>query len=248
MVLSMPARLLAGAASILLILGGTASAPASAADPMVGAPEVGDCYDLTLKQAYVESTGKPTVSCGAKHTILVGGVGSIPEGVGWEDQKGLFKAAEKICDPFWNRQLGRSHVVQYKTLLTAFWLMPTPGQRKQGARWISCLVGMQAGDRLLALPKGDLPRVTKRPAESIARCGNRAGEFVPCAAPHVVRVVHTFATTAKGGEKARQATLERAAGRVCPGKVPGRRFSWSAKPRTSTSTSYAVACYATTTR
>jgi hypothetical protein len=245
---SLPARLIGLAATVLLALGGLTTVPAQAADPMTGAPAVGSCYDLTLKQAYVESSGKPAVSCGAKHTVVVGAVGAIPAGVGWKDEKRLFEAAEKTCKPFWNRQLGRSHVARYQTLLTAFWLMPTPAQRSEGARWISCLVGLQAGDRLVALPKGDLPRVTKSPADSIARCLTKKLQFTPCSAAHAWRATHVFGVTARGSVKARGATLERAAKRVCARKVASRRFTFSARPRTTTSSSYAVACYSETSR
>lgn len=243
-------RALLAVAALVLAAGGVVGgpSPATAADPMRGAPEVGACYDLTLKQVWAESTGKPTIDCSRKHTVLVGAVGTIPDGVRWKDVEMTYEAVEGICGPFWNRQLGRSHPVRYATLLAPFWLMPTPAQREQGARWVSCLVAMRAGDRLVAMPKGELPRVTREPASSIARCLDRKLAYVPCSEPHIARATHTFAVRATGGDRARQATVERAAKRVCSRRVTSRRYTWSAERRSSTKPWYAVACYSVTTR
>lgn len=69
-------------------------------DPMIGAPEVGDCYALTAEQANSDSMTRPPVDCGRTHTLLLGAVGEVPATFDWEDSGDRFTWSNKICNPF----------------------------------------------------------------------------------------------------------------------------------------------------
>lgn len=238
----LPARLLGVAVTALLVLGGAAAAPAAAAEPLSGAPRVGACYDLTLKQAFTESTGEATVACSTKHTLLVGAVGEVPASVGWDDDEAVADAASTICSPFWRKFYDNRSPLRYLSLHQAIWLIPTPAQRAAGARWISCSIGLSDGAKLLPLGKGAPAKATATPADSVARCvAGKKRQTVVCSKPHQWRATQAFSFKASGGEKAVSAAAAKAAARRCGPrmKAPGWLWTWRTLPIKNT---YAVIC------
>ena len=227
------------------------STPATAgtarlADPMVGAPAVDDCYALTYKQGFKHAISEKTVDCGRTHTMRVVAVGQLPTSVDWEDSKAVHKVVTKTCDPAWQKITGKQPTVTYRTLWSSWWFAPTEAQIDDGARWFSCEVALNLGERLIPLPKGKLPKATKNPADSIARCATKRYTTVPCSKPHAWRTVFTFTTKGQGkGDRLTQ-SLRRAAIRRCGPAVPGDNFLWSA--RHLESRTYVIACLQETKR
>lgn len=229
------------------LLVGTTTASADESDPMLGAPAVGGCYNLSLKEAYQPSTSKATVDCAKKHTLLVGAVDEIPASVDWKDDEALWKHAQRICNPFWNKQMTTSYVTRYYTLLQPIWLMPTKAQQADGARWISCMAGVSTGTAFVPTTTATLPKASKKPADAIARCADKKYRTVPCSKQHSWRASFVFTAKAKGNDKAVHAAIERAAVRRCPSKVASKRWLYSYRSA-ATKTSYVVACLAETTK
>jgi hypothetical protein len=243
-------RLLGLAAVLALVaalLGvGAASADETTPDPMVGAPAVGGCYDLTLKQAGTDSTGEATVDCGSRHTLLVGAVGELPESFDWDDSKSRYEYSHKICDPFWEKYYSISDPHSYLSLLYGVWFTPTKAQRDAGARWISCSIGVAVERSFLPLPKGGPAKMTKKPAASIARCADKRYRVTPCSKKHAWRATYAFGVNAKGSDKAVDAKVRRAARHTCPRKVSSE--AWLLSYRAIGKNRYAAACYAQTKR
>lgn len=253
---SAAARLLGLGLSTLLVVAGllVSSTPATAdgarlVDPMAGAPAVGDCYDVSYKQGYEHSIAEKTVDCDRAHTMRVVAVGQLPDSVSWTDTEAVYKAVRKTCDPAWLKITGKEPVT-YLTLWSSWWFAPTEAQQDSGARWFSCEVALAAGEKLVDLPRGTLPRAKKKAADSVARCVSRSNTYVACSSPHVYRAAHAFITTAKGSDKAKAKAVAKAAGRTCPRKVARWTGVYSGKPvsQEKNEKKVVVACYKKTTR
>lgn len=223
-----------------LVGGGPAYAGTAAEDdPMLGAPAVGECYDLTAKQAWKPSTTEKTVDCSEKHTLLIGAVGEIPQPA-WDDDDARFRAVKKICDPFWDKYYTLEDPRSYMTLLQGILLYPTEAQQDAGARWVSCEIGVLAGDTLLPLTRSGPPKATRKPADSIARCADANNQWIPCSKRHAWRSTYAFGVKAKGSDTKVRVTLEKAAGRRCGPRTSGETFLWGARPIGGNS--YAIVC------
>jgi hypothetical protein len=239
----------AAAAVVLLVSGlfaGAATAGESETDPMLGAPAVGDCYDLTYKQASEESTREATVDCSRKHTLLVGAVGQVPESFDWEDSADNYKYSHKICDPFWKKYYDLTEPRSYLTLLRGNWFTPTEAQRDNGARWISCEIGLDTDGKLLPLPAGGPATMTRKPVDSIARCADARYRVTPCSKAHAWRATYAFGVKAKGSDKAVGAKLEKAAKRTCSRHASSA--TWLRSIRYIGNSRYAIACFSKTKR
>lgn len=232
-----------------LFVGGTPATAAGArlADPMAGAPAIGDCYDVTLKQAYEQAIGEATVPCSRKHTMRVVDVAQLPATVDMNDARALSAAGTKACAPSARAYLGKNPSRSYLTLLSSWFFAPTKAQTDAGARWVSCEIALSDSTKLLPLPKGPVPKATaKRPADAIARCVSRKNSYVPCASAHVLRATYAFTTQATGGEKAKAKAVAKAADRTCARKVKRWTGVYSGTPVSSTKA--VVACYTKTAR
>lgn len=248
------ARLFGLGLSALLVLAGlfVGSTPATAdgarlADPMAGAPAVGDCYDLTFEQGYEHTISESTVPCTRKHTMRVVQVAQLPASVDMTDADAVSAAGPRACETSTRAYFGKDPRRSYLTLLSAWFFAPSEAQIDAGARWVSCEIAITASSKLLPLPKGAVPKATaKKPANSIARCVSRKNTYVPCASAHVLRATYAFTTTAKGNDKAKATAIAKAANRTCPRKVKRWPSVYSGLPLTKTKA--VVACYTKTTR
>jgi hypothetical protein len=248
-------RILGLAAVLALISGllavGTATAGEAVPDPMLGAPAVGACYDLTLKQANGHAAPESTVACSGRHTMAVTAVGTIPASADWAtldwDKKfptALSRAIDATCDPAVRKLIG-SEARRALTLYEDFFFAPTEAEIASGARWFSCEVVLKAPTALLPLPKGQPAKLGASIPDQVARCAKAVkGGYVNvvCSRAHQWRA--TYAKKIRG--KPTDKTLLRAAKRTCPRHVTSKR--WLYYGQYISRTAFVVGCSSRTKR
>jgi hypothetical protein len=218
---------LASVATLLLL--GPLSAPASAADPLAGAPSVGECHQLTLKGLYKSSDHSRKVRCSRSHTSRVIKVDRLPAGVQWSDSiEKLTRVTTRSCEPKWKKTLGGSYVSRDRSAYSWGWFMPTAGQRDRGARWFSCHLILWGGSKsLVPLPTDKVPALGSLPhPDIVAVCLSRR-TFVStvCSRKHSFRATGTFTIDKRSfpGDRA----IRRAAVHRCPSRVSTDTFRWT---------------------
>lgn len=237
-------RLLAAIAAVALLLTGVVkggSAEAAEADPMVGAPTVGECHDITMKQGYRRTLTEEPVACSQDHTLVVSGVVEVPADIDMSDSDAVMESTD--CSPFIAKLVGSAPLLRARTLYYSFAFMATAAQQREGARWVSCHVAVWDTKGLNDLP-AKLPRATKRPADSVAACVTARFQAVTCAERHAYRSDTTFFLRAKGTDKAVERAMKTQAPRACDRRLRGRfAYRWW---RYSSSKALVVCARATT--
>ena len=224
---------------------GSASAGEDTTDPMTGAPAVGSCYDLTLKQASRFASPEGTVDCTRRHTLVVSALGALPASLDWatidQDQfpKALSRAIVQTCDPAADKILGSNLATRYLSLYSTWFFAPTKAQVADGARWFTCAIGLSDSARMLPLSNGRPSRITKPVSKDVARCVNSRYDYVACSRTHSWRATSAFIV-----EKKLTKRTERAAGRRCARQVatPGSLVS----VRSQGKREFVAACYTKT--
>jgi len=214
-----------------------------APDPMAGAPEVGRCYQATLRQAVGESLALDTVSCKKKHTMWVVATKQVSASLlEAADPKELRAVVGRTCASAVTKALGKP---KWEALsgYRQFWFVPTAGQRAEGARWISCTVGLLQGKKLAASKKRKPVRVGAGMPDSVRACAT-AKWMTTCNAAHRFRAVHAAPVRRIPNAEAK---AQRLAARTCAGKVRTPRFSWNGRITGKANTIFLV-CYAVTRR
>jgi hypothetical protein len=211
---------LAATALAVTLLSGS-SAAAQEADLMSGAPQVGECHDVTLKQAYGKTLREEPVPCSADHTLKLVKIVHVPDGIDMSDTDAVNEAIPD-CSP---AAVGKDPLLRGLTLYSSFLFYPTKAQVKAGARWASCHVGVWDTRGLNDLPD-PLPRVTKRPADSVARCANATkSQFVTCAEPHAYRARAATFVRVRGSNAAVAETMSERGPAICARRLGGRGFT-----------------------
>ncbi|GAA1127907.1 hypothetical protein [Nocardioides aquiterrae] len=238
-----PRSTLATTAALLLAGGLLGTAPAVAGDPTwFGAPPVGACFDLTLRQAAAPASPELPVDCSQDHTLLVTAVALLPDDLTWDSpRRAILKAVNKVCGPAQAATIGRNRLQLYRSQYRTYFFAPTAQQKSLGARWFDCLVAVPEDSRLTDLPLTPTPLSADLP-DDVARCVTRKRHFTTCADTHAWRSSYAF--YARG--KATQSTVRRAARRGCAGHLTSRKylFSWWDVPGRR----YVVGCYSQTRR
>ena len=245
---SMLRRLVAVAAALAAtaLLPATLSAPATAgtaADPMAGAPAVGDCFDITLAQAGKFANPEDPVKCSNDHTSVVMRVGELPSRLDWDSPKDeLTKLASRVCLDAFDDKFGYDTLRYYRSQYQWFWFAPTTAERDAGARWFDCEISIRDDRGLIDLPR-TLPRLTKKLPNVVARCVTSKYAFTNCADTHEWRSSYAFYATGRATER----NINAAANRVCPRHVttPRRwlRSAWDVPGKR-----FIVGCYSHTRR
>lgn len=219
----------------------SAATPPGRAGPMVGAPSVGDCFDLTYRQALRNSTTEKAVDCSRQHTLVVTAVGRLPKGLTWRtpDEK-LYRVWHRVCTRGEDRLIGKNQRLIYQTSYEGFAFEPTAAQKKAGARWLRCDIGMYKGKGLGPLPQGTLPKAKAPLPDSIARCISAQNRFTPCENTHTYRSSYVFAV--RGEPTSKRAA--RAAVKRCPAQVASNR--WRHTHQDIWGPTFLVACYSKT--
>ncbi len=225
------ARSLVAATVLVLTTAGLAQAGGTT-DPMAGAPAVGDCYNLTVKQAYAHAAAAETVSCSDKHTMLVVAVGELPGSLDWATldldaplPRGVVRTINDTCDAAADKLIGHSPVLRALSIYQQFWFSPTTAQIADGARWFSCEVSARvtAGLRPLAAAPDKL---TKPVPDEVARCATTTKKSYPtvaCSSRHDWRATYAFVVQKKPTDKAELSAAKHTCGR----HVSSRSWLWT---------------------
>lgn len=217
--------------AVLAFAGLAASAPAAhAAAPLAGAPAVGTCHDATIKQAMKESLAPAPVACSADHTLVTTGVVPVTAEGELTDTK-ILDEAGAACRDHTDRRIGANVLRRALTLYSSFIFLPTAAQQEAGARWVSCHVAAWDTKGLNDLPQ-TLPRATRKPAASVARCANRT-KFVTCAERHTHRATVAVFVRAKGSDQAVEKKLDTRGPKICAQEA-GRASSYTYRRHTPT--------------
>jgi len=232
---SLSARLaaLALAATALVAIQSATGAQATADGPMYGAPKAGTCYSVSAKVARTQSaTAAVAHSCKKSHTLWVYAVGRAPADVALTpitNNPGLNAAVRKICDPAFNRKIGKLDRTWGLSSYESYTFVPTAAQQSHGAHWISCEVGLEAGANRLATTRVVKPaHLSPRPAKLFHSCVTATYYWTNCAARHAYRATYTQVFTS---------TVANANGKtltICRKHLPGNKWVYAAKPLAGT--------------
>jgi hypothetical protein len=227
----MTRRLGTGAALVGLLAASLTSLgtpAAGAADPMLGAPAVGQCFDLSREELELASYPEAPVDCAAAHTAQTIAVAIVPDGLAFED-RGLVRFALETCYPAQRKALGTSRLGARLTAYGLGFFGPTPEQQAAGARWLRCDLVLTHDQALLPLP-AELAVVRYPFADKVSRClAGRDFHVAVCSERHTYRATaamkvklrkypSTKAWRRIGAERCRRATTSRT-----------YRFSWPSK-------------------
>ncbi|RYB94495.1 hypothetical protein EUA93_09150 [Nocardioides oleivorans] len=246
----MTTRLAIGAAvAALLAAAVTATAPTSAVaqDPVLGAPVVGQCFDLDAEELSQPSHPETAIDCSAPHTSRVVGVAIVPDGLGLQGPK-VERFALETCYAAARTAIGVRNMRALN--LTAFrigWFVPTDEQQAAGARWLRCDLVLGGPSDLQPLPAqlevGRFPYAT-----GVSRClAGRDLHDTACSSRHTYRA--TAAVTVPGKRYPRaEAWQELGNTRCVPGVITRVfRFGWPTKASWKAG-DHTLTCYSRTRR
>jgi hypothetical protein len=171
--------------------------PTETAPPDPGpTPEVGECHDLSLRQAVAVVGRTAPVACRRAHTAQTYFVGrlDLTTKSGFTrrvDSQAAQRQMSRACTARLPRHLGRTPRELRLSMVRAVWFSPSPARAEAGADWFRCdVVAVASPGALLRLP-----RRTKGwagPAMcATAAPGARGFRRVTCGATHSWRAVAT---------------------------------------------------------
>jgi hypothetical protein len=208
----------------------TVTAPASAADPNLGAPAVGQCFDMDVEELAAASYVEAPVDCAGTHTARTIAVALLPDDLAYASTGKLTRFALETCFPAQRKVLRTSLLGMRMSAYNVGYFLPTPEQQAAGARWLRCDLVLGGGTTLEPLPAkvalGKLPY--KR---SVSRCLTGGGFLLTVCSSR-----HSFRATAAIKVKASRFPSEKAWKRIgtqrCRSAVTSRsyRFGWPSKP------------------
>jgi hypothetical protein len=241
------AALAAGLLTTLLASNAPSEANGSASAS--GTPKVGECRQITLKQAAAQSNTTQPIPCSKQHDVRTIVVKDLPAGMTWDNlttaQIGRLSITQ--CYPGFRKALGQNDKVRDRTLYTYYFFEPTKAQRDQGANWIRCDLGLWHRTTLGPLPTDKVPALTSSQLPNqVARCAagaDTALKYAVCSTPHRYRAVGAF-TVAKNKFPGKKALVQIGRSR-CPSIVGHHRyfFSWMPKAYWNLVHDRTVVCY-----
>ena len=201
---------------------------ATAADPLVGAPAVGQCFDMDSTELASAAYTEAPVDCASTHTSTTIAVAVLPEGLAYES-RALARFALETCVPVQRKVLGTSIRGLRLTAYTLGYFGPTPEQQAAGARWLRCDLVLGSPDDLQPLPaKLDVGSYPFK--KSVSRClTGRDFHVTVCSAKHTYRA--TAAITIKADRFPSEKAWKRIGTQRCRTAVTSRtyRFGWPSK-------------------
>lgn len=208
-------------------------AEATTDGPMYGAPKAGTCYSVSAKVARTrESTTATARSCRKSHTLWIYAVGRVPADVALTpiaDNPGLSAAIRKVCDPAFNRKIGKLNRAWGLSSYESYTFVPTTTQQSHGAHWISCEVGLEAGRNRLASTRVVKPaHLSLHPKDLFHSCVSSTFYWTNCAAKHAYRATYVQAFT---GTVDNQTSKSLA---ICRKHMRGHNWLYAAKPLSRT--------------
>jgi hypothetical protein len=228
----------------LVLIGAPAGAvtdhPATKLPPK---PKVGQCRNLTPAQAAPSANNSPTTPCSEPHTTYTFAVANVAKRVNLKHISAakFQKAGLDVCNPRFNKLLGRTYLVRDQSAFTYIFFGPTKAQRAAGARWIRCDLAVDGVSGFLDLPPVHRPLLSGPLTNAERRCLTSQRNTVPCTEAHVLRSVGAF--TVKKHKMPTIAQLTALGAKHCPS---ADYYSWPSKYRWSAGDHVEV-CYRSTT-
>ena len=189
-----------------LVLGQTATSEASGTSPashavtakkkaMTGAPKVGRCYDVPGKDAWnFDIITAHTVSCHTSHTLWVYRVTEVPASITLPsrsagDESPAFQRFQiGQCGGHLGKAIGKIGRSYGFSSYMGFYAAPTMGQRKKGARWLSCEVGIISRKKALAHTTWRKPKhLSAHLPALLTICATASYDLTNCAKKHAYR-------------------------------------------------------------
>jgi hypothetical protein len=228
----MTTRLGIGAAvGALLAAALTTLAPssASAQDPLLGAPVVGQCFDLSTDELASPEYPEAPIDCATDHTAQVVAVATLPDGMVWSGED-YEQFALETCYPAIREAIGAKNMLAVNlSAYTLGYFGPTADQQAAGARWMRCDLALGSLAGLHPLPTK--LKVGKFPyKKTVSRClAGRDFHVTTCAEKHTYRA--TAAIKIKGKKFPSARAWQRLGDNKCLRGVTSRqfRFGWPSK-------------------
>lgn len=187
-------------------------------------PERGECHLLSKKQAFALSDSRRPVPCDTKHTLRTVAVKRLSGSPNWNDVGSYEGQFERKCYRAKARALGGNDKVWQLSAYGLYFFIPTQKERRRGATWVRCDVGLPGGRKIVPLP--DELKLGRLPlADRVALCRDQDFVFLSCARPHQWRAVGSSPVSDPTPETREEEVA--VARRACRGKVTTSRFSWS---------------------
>ncbi|WP_165355240.1 septum formation family protein [Nocardioides oleivorans] len=162
-------------------------------------PKVGECHDLSFRQAIAVIGRSKPVRCGRAHTAQTYFVGRLDlttkaGHVRRPDSRAAQRQARRACTSRLPRHLARTPLQLRLSMAQAVWFTPSVAKAEAGADWFRCDVVVVAAPRqLMRLPKqtkgwGEAPAITMC---ATAAPGTKAFRRVTCGSQHSWRATTT---------------------------------------------------------
>ncbi|GAA4670757.1 hypothetical protein [Nocardioides nanhaiensis] len=142
----------------------TATASRSASRRNYQVPTVGSCHRLSARELLSSYDTRRAVPCSSRHNLRTLAVKRLARPIDYEDFQTAMAAVAPSCERARARVLGRTDLVRSQSAYDLNLFVPTPAQRRRGAAWVRCDIGIFGGrtvvplDEDLRLPAGRLPR------------------------------------------------------------------------------------------
>lgn len=158
---------------------------ARAADPMIGAPTVGQCSDYDYAAMMKEAAPGGLVECSSRHTAITVAVVPLPEGMAMTgDTHQAFDYLIDSCRSAFDAGIGVGHKLQHVTAVTRTYYLPPQDLVDQGARWGQCDVVSMAGTTLVPIAATTPLVTTSKPTGDMLRCLNKDYYATSCSRAH----------------------------------------------------------------
>jgi hypothetical protein len=208
-------------------------ATTTSADAAGGKPVVGECRNITAKEAEARTDTSSPIGCKKAHDDRVIAVPDLPAGVSWTglSDRQIVKQGIKACAPALRTTLGQNDKVRDRSAYDFVFFQPTAHQIAAGARWLRCDIVLRRGNTLADLPTDATPALSGLPlSNQVARCLKGTHHITTtCASRHGYRATGSF-TVSSRSFPGRTALVS--AGRAkCPSRVTSRHFLFTWRPK-----------------
>jgi len=203
-------------------------------DPDFDKPEVGACRLVKPGDIPPRSNTTATVPCSQRHNAITVAVSRTKPGQDL-DRKSVYDLTSSRCVQAGDRLSGLSGSSLAMSIITYSWFIPTPAERRAGARWLRCDLNAYTyaakGRRITDIY--DLPRLPLRGGqlpELLRLCVDQPhGDFlrVSCSKRHTYRAVSAFRYPTHGRAYPSSKRLDAIAEAGCRAALhPTGRFWW----------------------
>jgi Septum formation len=216
--------------TLLTLVVASTTTTSATAGPGYQKPKVGQCRDITNAQTIRRTNSTAPIDCTEAHTVQTFYVGTLRKRLFNGPRRALREAIETRCTPAAKKALGGT---PRKRLQSAYFYdlwIPTKAQKRQGARWFRCDLGLFGGKRKLApLTATSAPFLGKPIPDSQRLCLDPEYYYTVCDRPHVFRAV--AAVKLKNRPWPGKARVINAIARKCVGATPGVKTYFFAPSR-----------------